>query len=135
MAKKKKRGRPKGSKNRLTGTAETIGTAFGNVAAKLDGWMAQRREIANELNAVIARAKGMLSSLEFPPLRRGPVRPAAALGAAAPTDRTRKRRKMSPEARAKISAAQKARWAKQKAKAPKGAKRAKKAGGTDVGNG
>ena len=125
MAKKKKRGRPKGSKNRLTGTAETIGTAFGNVAAKLDGWMAQRREIANELNAVITRAKGMLSSLEVPLLRRGPGSPpaaSAALGAAALTGRTRKRRKMSSEARAKISAAQKARWAKQKAKAPKGAK-------------
>ena len=127
MAKKKRGrpGRPKGSTNRLTGTAETIGTALGNVAAKLDGWMAQRQEIANELNAVIARASGMLSSLEIPFPRRKRGRPAATAqltasvveGQGVASGRKRKRRKMSKEAREKIAAAQRARWAKQKAKA------------------
>jgi hypothetical protein len=124
MAKKKRRrpGRPKGSKNRLTGTAETIGTALGNVAAKLDGWMAQRKEIANELNAVITRARGMLSSLEVPFPGRKPGRRAATElttgeGQGVGKGRTRKRRKMSKEAREKIAAAQRARWAKQKARA------------------
>jgi hypothetical protein len=53
---------------------------------------------------------------EFPELReRDPrKRPAAAVSPAAPSGR--RRRKMSTEARRKISEAQKARWAKQKKK-------------------
>ena len=130
----KRRGRPPGSKNRSAGVPESIGAALGSVAAKLDNWMAQRQVIANELNSVINRAKGMLSTLEVP-LPRGKrarpfsaVLPAEVSESAAPK---RKRRKMSAAARKKISDAQKARWAKQKASdggtAKTAAKRAKKA--------
>jgi hypothetical protein len=114
----KRRGRPPGLGNNTRGVPETIGAAIGSVAAKLDTWMAQRQEIANDLNAVISRAKSMLSSLEVPLPRRKPGRPPAL---AAPVTRrgsvpgTRKRRKMSAAARKRISDAQKARWAKQKA--------------------
>jgi hypothetical protein len=116
----KRRNRPSGSKKRpRTGVPETIGTALGTVAGKLDGWLAQRQEIADELNAVITRAQGMLARLGGAVSnagRRGrPSKTLAALAGAAASRRTRKRRKMSNEARAKISAAQKARWAKQKA--------------------
>jgi hypothetical protein len=106
---------------------ETIGAALGRVAAKLDGWMAERREIASQLNAVITRARSMLSSLEvpLPKRRRGrlaassqprtPMRDMSMLTAGQPSSgRKRKRRKMSAAARKKISDAQKARWARQK---------------------
>ena len=112
MAKKKRRGRPPGSKNVNRGIPESIGTALGNVAARLDGWMAQRQEIAHELGNVISRAQGMLSQLgtmEVPfPRRRGrpPATPPLTSGGT-----PRKRRKMSAAARKKISDAQKARWA------------------------
>lgn len=115
----------------MTGVAVSIGTALGHVAARLDGWLSQRDLIAKELSNVIDRARGMLSqlgTLEVPlPGRRG--RPAAST--AAVPEAGRKRRKMSAKARKAIGDAQRARWAKLKGKA----KKAKKPGGQDVGNG
>ena len=46
----KQRGRPRGSKNRTTHAAETVGSALGSVMAKVDAWMAQREEIARQFN-------------------------------------------------------------------------------------
>lgn len=123
----KKRGRPRGPR---AGVPETVGAALGTVMAKVDAWMAQRQVLAKELQQVIGRAQGMLASLggaaALPLGRRG--RPKQSLGprhemsmltaGAAPAT---KRRVMSAEAREKIAAAQRARWAKQKAGAAGGA--------------
>ena len=137
----KKRGRPRGRK---AGVPETVGAALGTVMAKVDAWVAQRQVLANELQQVIGRAQNMLASLGPVNLRRlgkrgrptqepqgvGPMHDLSMLTArSAPR---RKRRTMSAEAREKIAAAQRARWAKQKAggaaatAAPKSAKKAKR---------
>ena len=132
----KKRGRPRSQK---AGVPESVGAALGTVMAKVDAWMAQRQVLANELQQVIGRAQGMLSSLGgaagLPLGKRG--RPKQSLGPrhdmAMLTAGTTppKRRAMSAEAREKIAAAQRARWAKQKAagassSASKSAKKAKR---------
>jgi hypothetical protein len=131
----KKRGRPRAQK---AGVPETVGAALGTVMAKVDAWMAQRQVLANELQQVIGRAQGMLASLGgaagLPLGKRG--RPKQGLGPrhdmsmlTAGSAPAKKRREMSAEAREKIAAAQRARWAKQKAGAGGGAasKSAKKA--------
>jgi hypothetical protein len=113
---KKKRGRPPGSANkpRLDAAAETIGGALGSVMAKVDAWMAQREEIARELRAAADRV--MTGESPFP-LRR-PV------GAARKATKARKRPALSKEARERIAAAQRARWAAVKSgKARKSAKK------------
>jgi hypothetical protein len=76
-----------------------------------------------ELQAEIASIRRDFPALAAPggestapsPFRRRPGRPAASLEAKVPSPR-RRRRKMSAEARKKISEAQKKRWAAQKAK-------------------
>jgi hypothetical protein len=76
--------------------------------------VAQLREEADRIEHALAALLGLGSQ----PARRGPGRPAGSKNAAAVSKP--KRRTMSVSARAKISAAQKARWAKQKGKpAPK----------------
>src|ERR1022692_4884730 len=76
--------------------------------------VAQLREEADRIEHALAALLGLGSQ----PARRGPGRPAGSKNAAAVSKP--KRRTMSASARAKISAAQKARWAKQKGKpAPK----------------
>jgi hypothetical protein len=121
----KKRGRPPGRRSGKAGVPETVGAALGTVMAKVDAWVAQRQVLANELQQVINRAQGMLTSLggrtaagtrrgrPQPPQGVGPMHDMSMLTAGrAPT---RKRRAMSVEAREKIAAAQRARWARQKA--------------------
>lgn len=138
---KKRRGRPPGS-GRVTKAAESFGKTLGTVAAKVDGWLAQREEIAGALNSVIVRAESLLAQVrgdvsdEMPQVKRGRGRPRLAV--VQPIESApRKRRKMSAATKRKIAAATKARWAKQKAgkggKAKKGKKT--KATGQDVGNG
>jgi hypothetical protein len=80
--------------------------------------------VIREIDAQIARlqqARAALTGTSSPasaPARRGPGRPKASVslsaagGDAAPKNGRRKRRGMSPEGRARIAAAQKARWAK-----------------------
>jgi hypothetical protein len=60
MAKKKtsRRGSAK-----LNAGAETIGTALGRVAAKLDAWKKQRAEIAGDIQKLLRSAQGMLGDL------------------------------------------------------------------------
>ena len=116
MAKKKrKRGRPRGSVNRprIEGAAETIGGALGSVMAKVDAWMAQREDIARELRAAADRV--MSGESPFP--RRQAV-------AGRVPAKARRRPTLSKEARERIAAAQRARWAAVKAgKAKKAAKK------------
>ena len=86
--------------------------------------LAMMENVIREIDAHIARLQsaraaltGMSSSTTSG--RRGPGRPkatvsisASAAAPAAPKNGRRKRRGMSPEGRARIAAAQKARWAK-----------------------
>lgn len=113
--------------------------------ARVDAWMSQREQIANELRRV---ADMMIKGGDAPFPWRGTnsvstraggpstgTTPAAPGGEGTGRTRTaRKRRTMSAEARAKIAAAQRARWARQKGQTPgaakassaaKGAKKAK----------
>jgi hypothetical protein len=59
MARKRK---PRGSPA-LNATAETIGTALGHVAARLDAWKQQRTEIAADIQKLLHSARGMLGDL------------------------------------------------------------------------
>lgn len=98
----------RGSRSRVDTTAENIGSALGRVAARLDSWKNQRAEIAAELNRVVAAAQRMLSHL-------GPDEAPAEAAKAV----KKARRTLSAAARARISAAQKKRWAEVKKAAKK----------------
>jgi ElaB/YqjD/DUF883 family membrane-anchored ribosome-binding protein len=97
----------RGSRSKVDTTAESIGSAFGRVAARLDHLKKQRSEIAAELNRVVAAAQRMLNHL-------GPEGDAPAQATAVKAKRT-----LSAAARARISAAQKKRWAEVKKAAKK----------------
>ena len=102
--------------------AEDLGRLLATAQAKAQGWLGQRTQIAKTLEGVRDTASRLLADLGHesqravrgrrgrPPgsgtSRRGPGRPRRSGG---------KRRTMSASARAKISAAQKVRWARQKA--------------------
>ena len=106
--------------------AEDLGRLLGNARSKAEGWIGQRKAITEHLAGIRDTANGLLAQLGIvdapsaPAKRRG-GRPRAQ-GNAAPVDvspapleavsQGRKPRTMSPEARARISAAQKKRWAK-----------------------
>jgi hypothetical protein len=102
--------------------AEELGKLLGKAQAKAEGWLGQRTQIAKSLEGIRDTASKLLSDLGHQAQRiarkgqlavgrtvtkRGSRRPAAPVA--------RKRRKMSAKARAAISAAQKARWAKLRA--------------------
>lgn len=101
--------------------AEELGTLLGNARAKAEGWLGQRTQIADTLESIRDTASKLLSELGHQAqrvARRG--RPAGTRsvtkrGPSRAEPGGRKRRKMSAKARAAISAAQKARWAKVKA--------------------
>ena len=100
--------------------AEELGRLLGTARAKAEGWLGQRTQIAKTLQGIRDEANALLSQLGQQAeraYRRGRRlgRPAGKRGPGRPEGSGRKRRKMSAAARAKISAAQKKRWAKQKA--------------------
>ena len=76
----------------------------------IENIVAQLRQEASRIEHAIAALVGFGSQ----PTRRGPGRPAGSKNA--PTASRPQKRTMSASARAKISAAQKASWAKQKGK-------------------
>jgi hypothetical protein len=106
----------------LEGFAEDLGQMLGNARAKAEGWLNQRHAMVKHLSEIRDTASKLLTDLGHqaaatvrrgrkrgrPPStsKRGPGRPAGS---------GTKKRTMSADARARISAAQKARWAKQKA--------------------
>jgi hypothetical protein len=114
MAKKKK-------ESKFEDFAEELGKLLGNAQAKAEGWLGQRTQIAKSLEGIRDTASKLLTDLGHQAQRiarkgqlavgrtvkRGPGRPAGPIA--------KKRRKMSAKARAAISAAQKARWAKLRA--------------------
>jgi hypothetical protein len=105
--------------------ADDLGRLLGKARAKADSWLSQRQALVDHLTELRDTATHLLRQFEVgaavaqrrqsPGIhRRGPRRQpkAAATIDAAP----RKRRTLSAEAREKIAAAQRARWAKQKAR-------------------
>jgi len=83
--------------------------------------LAMMENVIREIDAQIARLQQARAALTGSPStsgRRGPGRPKASVSisasAPAPSNGRRKRRGMSPEGRARIAAAQKARWARLK---------------------
>ena len=117
-----KRGRPRGTskstEHRIEAFAEDLGRLLGTARAKADSWLDQRQQIAKTLTDVRDTASHLLSQLgehtRAVAKRVGRPRKRAVENSPAPISR-KKRRKMSAKARAAISAAQKARWAKVKA--------------------
>jgi hypothetical protein len=110
---------------KLEGFAEDLGRILGTARSKADSWLGQRQAIVKQLTQLRDEASNLLSQLGHGAERvirrgrpagsgsvakRGPGRPKGSV-------KVRARRTMSAAARAKISAAQKLRWAKQKAAA------------------
>ena len=107
--------------------AEDLGRMLGKARAKAEGWLGQRQAIVKNLTELRDTASKLLSDLGHEAervVRRGrkPGRPTGEQDSAVksrpgrPAGSGRKRKRtMSAEARAAISAAQKARWAKLKA--------------------
>ena len=111
--------------------AEDLGRVLGTAQTKASAWLDQRKSIAEQLQQIRDTADRYLNQLAGagasvvakarrgrPPgggAKRGPGRPrGSAAPAEAVTAGRKKKRTMSPEARAKISAAQVKRWARQK---------------------
>ena len=107
---------------------EDLRGLLGTARAKAEGWLGQRQEIVKHLSEIRDTATKLLSDLDHHAQevvhrgRRG--RPPGSQNTAArvvnksrglAASAGRKKRTMSAEARARISAAQKARWAKRKA--------------------
>jgi len=108
--------------------AEDLGSLLGSAQTKASTWLDQRKSIAAQLAQIRDTANSYLEQLSGagaavvqrarrgrPPGggKRGPGRPKGSPAGAVRAGR-KKKRTMSPEARAKISAAQVRRWAKQK---------------------
>jgi hypothetical protein len=115
------------AEERLEGFAEDLGKLLGQAQNKAESWLGQRKAIADHLVGVRDTATRLLAQLgivEAPRRGRKPGtggrRQSAAEGSTATRAASRrgrpikKKRIMSPEAREKIAAAQRARWAKQR---------------------
>ena len=103
MARKKARA---GSKQ-LNATAESIGSALGRVAAKLDAWKRQRAELAADIQDVLQSAQGMLSDLGDAAEKRA----SALMRSASPKGGRPRGYKMSEATKRKLRAA----WKRRKA--------------------
>lgn len=112
------------AENKIEEFAEDLGRLLGNARSKAEGWMGQRKAISEHLAGIRDTATGLLAQLGInegasaaPTAKRGRPRARAAAVVASPAPAPavtegKKPRTMSPEARARISAAQKKRWAK-----------------------
>jgi len=114
--------------SRIEEFAEDLGHLLGAARVKADSWLAQRDAVVKHLEDVRDAASQLLQQLGLgggtaapakaapapsAPVKRGPGRPPkAAAPAAVATPQPRKRFTMSAEARERIAAAQRARWAK-----------------------
>jgi hypothetical protein len=113
------------AEGKLEEFAEDLGKLLGHAQNKAESWLGQRKAIAENLIGLRDTATRLLAQLgvsDGPSPTRKPARTTSA--GASPARRgpgrpkgtgKKKRRTMSAEARAKIAAAQRARWAKQKA--------------------
>jgi hypothetical protein len=126
-----KRGRPAGTAtgSKIVNYAENLGHFLGGVRAKVTSWNSERQQLVKHLSALVSDAQALLTELghqagragrtgrraasalvEATVQRRGPGRPKGSKNKP-----RRKRRKLSAEARGRIAAAQRRRWAKVKA--------------------
>jgi len=123
------------SEQKIEAFAEDLGRILGTARAKADSWLGQRQAIVKQLTQLRDEASSLLNQLGHQAVvagqrgrrvadsfvagyqKRGPGRPKGSKNKRGIiiVSGKRRRRKMSAAARAKISAAQKARWAKQKA--------------------
>ena len=102
--------------------ADELGKLLGNAQAKAENWLGQRIKITEALESIRETAAELLTDLGHQArriARRGRLAGRKTLTKRRAVKRAerpgKKRRKMSAKARAAISAAQKARWAKLKA--------------------
>ena len=112
-----KRGRPgnTAAERKIVDYAENLGHFLGSVRAKVSSWNSERQQLVKHLSALVSDAQGLLTELGHQAAGAGRRAHRAAVSAGEKRARGRKRRRMSAAARAKISAAQKRRWAKVKA--------------------
>ena len=101
---------------RLENFADDLGSLLGQAQNKAESWLGQRKSIAEQLMGVRDTAARLLAQLGVAdaPKTRGAKKAAGPGRPAAKKTGVKKRRTMSAEARAKIAAAQRLRWAKQK---------------------
>jgi ElaB/YqjD/DUF883 family membrane-anchored ribosome-binding protein len=119
---------------KIEGFAEDLGKMLHSARSKAEGWMGERQQIRKYLTEIRDTASNLLTQLGHSAAaavtparrRRGPGRPKGSKTQVvinkirdAVTPTPKKKRTMSAAARAAISAAQKARWAKVKATAKK----------------
>ena len=104
------------AENRLEDFAEDLGRLLGHAQNKAASWLEQRKAIAERLTNVRDTAASLLAQIGLtePARARRAQQPVVKRGPGRPPKQGRRKRTMSAEARAKISAAQKARWARQK---------------------
>ena len=112
--------------------AEDLGRLLGTARVKAEGWLDQRKAIAEHLTGLRDTANQLLTQLGLGTSTstststsgRRPGRPRKPVAddgtSSVAVSRKPKKRVMSAEARAKIAAAQRARWAKQKRAAARG---------------
>jgi ElaB/YqjD/DUF883 family membrane-anchored ribosome-binding protein len=125
MAKRSVGGRGRSTQDVIGDFAEDMGRLLGQARNKAEGWLGQRQAIVKQLTQLRDEATSLLNQLGHQAVaagRRGRRAASAAVtrlqkrGPGRPKGSgKKKRRTMSAAARAAISAAQKARWAKQKA--------------------
>jgi hypothetical protein len=104
----------------LVDFAGDLARLLGSARGKAEEWLGQRENLTRRLAELRDTATGLLSKLGTPTERRKPGRPSSGKAGSPASPRRgrppgKKKRTMSPAARAAISAAQKLRWAKQKA--------------------
>lgn len=112
------------AENTMEAFADDLGRLLGTARAKAEDWLEQRKAILDHLTSLRDTANGLIARLggtfpAEPTARRGrkPGGPAASAnrhGPGRPAGTASKKRTLSPEARARIAAAQRARWARQK---------------------
>lgn len=119
MAKKTRQGSNLGvtDETRMITFAEDLGRILGTTQAKAAAWLTQRHQIAKQLTQVRDTAERLLSELTG-----GAAKAAATVRRARKTavGGRRGRRRVSAEARRKMSEAAKRRWAERKSKGGKG---------------
>jgi hypothetical protein len=113
------------TEHKLEEFAEDLGGLLGTARAKAEGWLGQRQEIVKHLSEIRDTATKLLTDLGHqaqevahrgrPPGSQNNTAQVLSKIPGLAATAGRKKRTMSAEARARISAAQKARWAKRKA--------------------
>jgi hypothetical protein len=107
--------------SKLEDFAEDLGRLLGTARGKAENWLNQRQSIVKNLTDLRDTATKLLADLGNQAQhsvirRRGRPRKNSVVGQIQPMPASRKRkRKLSAEARKRMSEAQKARWAKRKA--------------------